>query len=300
MINKLLFTGASGFLGTHLKPLFQIIFQVKTMGLMDEDDYKVNLATTIPDIQEKFDVVLHAAGKAHKVPKTESEKKAFFDVNFQGTVNLCKALENSGVPKAFIFISTVAVYGLEFGENITEEHPLNGDTPYALSKIQAEEYLTDWCARNNVTLGIIRPSLIAGPNPPGNLGDMIRGIKTGKYLSIAGGKARKSVLMVEDIDRLILPLMEKGGVYNVCDDSQPTFRDLEILISKQLGLKTPISIPFWLAKSMALVGDLLGKKAPINSLKLKKITESLTFSNEKAKRELNWQPLNVLENFRIG
>ncbi|SEA16368.1 Nucleoside-diphosphate-sugar epimerase [Porphyromonadaceae bacterium KH3R12] len=297
---NLLFTGASGFLGSHLKPLFQEAFQVKTMGLMDEDDYKVNLATTIPDIQEEFDVALHAAGKAHMVPKTESEKKAFFDVNFQGTVNLCKALENSGVPKAFIFVSTVAVYGLEFGENITEEHPLNGDTPYALSKIQAEEYLTDWCARNNVTLGIIRPSLIAGPNPPGNLGDMIRGIKTGKYLSIAGGKARKSVLMVEDIDRLILPLVEKGGVYNVCDDSQPTFRELEILISKQLGLKTPLSIPFWLAKSMALVGDILGKKAPINSLKLKKITESLTFSNEKAKRELNWQPLNVLNNFRIG
>lgn len=297
---NLLFTGASGFLGTHLMPLLQKVFQVKTMGLMEEDNYKVNLATTIPKIQEEFDVVLHAAGKAHMVPKTESEMNAFFDVNFQGTVNLCKALEYSGVPKAFIFISTVAVYGLEFGENITEEHPLNGDTPYALSKIQAEEYLTDWCARNNVTLGIIRPSLIAGPNPPGNLGDMIRGIKTGKYLSIAGGKARKSVLMVEDIDRLILPLMEKGGVYNVCDDSQPTFRDLEILIAKQLGLKTPLSIPYWLAKSMALVGDLIGKKAPINSLKLKKITKSLTFSNEKAKKELKWNPIDVLSNLKIS
>lgn len=298
-MDKLLFTGASGFLGNNILPNLQMLFDVKTMGLTLNDIYNVNIATTIPSFNESFDVVLHAAGKAHMVPKTESEKNAFFDVNFQGTVNLCKALENSGVPKSFIFISTVAVYGLEFGENITEEHPLNGDTPYALSKIQAEEYLTDWCARNNVTLGIIRPSLIAGPNPPGNLGDMIRGIKTGKYLSIAGGKARKSVLMVEDIDRLILPLMEKGGVYNVCDDSQPTFRELENLISKQLGLKTPLSIPFWLAKSMSLVGDLLGKKAHINSLKLKKITESLTFSNEKAKRELNWQPLNVLENFRI-
>ena len=297
---NLLFTGASGFLGTHLMPLLQKVFQVKTMGLMEEDNYKVNLATTIPNIHEEFDVVLHAAGKAHMVPETESEKNVFFDVNFQGTVNLCKALENSGVPKAFIFISTVAVYGLEFGENITEEHPLNGDTPYALSKIQAEEYLTDWCARNNVTLGIIRPSLIAGPNPPGNLGDMIRGIKTGKYLSIAGGKARKSVLMVEDIDRLILPLMEKGGIYNVCDDSQPTFRELEIIISKQLGLKTPLSIPFWLAESMALVGDLMGKKAPINSLKLKKITGSLTFSNEKVKKELKWNPIDVLSNFKIS
>ncbi len=298
-MNNLLFTGASGFLGNNILPNLQIQFDVKTMGLSHTDTYNVNIANTVPVLNESFDVVLHAAGKAHMVPKSEEEKKLFFDINYQGTVNLCKALESSVVPKAFIFISTVAVYGLEFGENITEEHPLNGDTPYALSKIQAEEYLTDWCARNNVTLGIIRPSLIAGPNPPGNLGDMIRGIKTGKYLSIAGGKARKSVLMVEDIYSLILPLMEKGGVYNVCDDSQPTFRELEILISKQLGLKTPISIPFWLAKSMALVGDLLGKKAPINSLKLKKITESLTFSNEKAKRELNWQPLNVLENFKI-
>ena len=299
-MNSLLFTGSSGFLGTNLKPWLQEKYLVKTMGLGTNDDYNIDIAETIPEITEKFDVILHAAGKAHMVPKTEEENNMFFDINFKGTVNLCKALELSGIPKSFIFISTVAVYGLEFGENITEEHPLNGDTPYALSKIQAEEYLTDWCARNNVILGIIRPSLIAGPNPPGNLGDMIRGIKTGKYLSIAGGKARKSVLMVQDIYRLILPLMEKGGIYNVCDDSQPTFRELEILISKQLGLKTPLSIPFWLAKSMALVGDLLGKKAPINSLKLKKITESLTFSNEKAKRELNWQPLNVLENFRIG
>lgn len=298
-MENLLFTGASGFLGKNILPNLQMVFDVKTMGLSRTDTYNVDIASTVPILRESFDVVLHAAGKAHVVPKSDEEKKSFFDINYHGTVNLCKALESSGIPKAFIFISTVAVYGLDFGENITEDHPLNGNTPYALSKIQAEEFLTDWCARNNVTLGILRPSLIAGPNPPGNLGDMIRGIKTGKYLSIAGGKARKSVLMVEDIDRLILPLIEKGGVYNVCDDTQPTFRELEILISKQLGKKPPVSIPYWLAKSMALVGDLLGEKSPINSLKLRKITESLTFSNEKAKRELNWQPLNVLENFRV-
>lgn len=296
---KLLFTGASGFLGKHLKPIFQIDFEVKTMGLTDKDDYKVNLATSTPEITNSFDVILHAAGKAHSIPKTEAEKKLFFDVNYQGTVNLCKALEKSSIPKAFIFISTVAVYGLEFGENITEEYPLNGDTAYALSKIKAEQFLTEWCGKHNVTLGIIRPSLIAGPNPPGNLRTMIKGIQTGRYLSIAGGRARKSVLMVQDIAGLLPPLVEKGGVYNVCDDSQPTFRELEVLISKQLNKKPPVSIPYWLAKSMALAGDLLGNRAPINSFKLKKITESLTFSNEKAKKELGWHPVNVLDNFTI-
>lgn len=298
-MNKILFTGASGFLGNNLKPLLNKLYNLKTLGLTDNDNIRVNLATTVPEIKAPFDVILHAAGKAHVVPKTEAEKKAFFDVNYQGTVNLCKALEKSSVPSAFIFISTVAVYGLETGEEITEEHPLNGDSPYALSKIQAEIFLTEWCKKNNVVLSILRPSLIAGPNPPGNLDAMIQGIQTGRYLSIAGGKARKSVLMVQDIAHLLPALIEKGGVYNVCDDSQPTFRELEVLIAQQLNKHAPLFIPYWLAKSMALAGDLVGKGAPINSLKLSKITESLTFSNEKAKRELNWQPLNVLENFKI-
>lgn len=298
-MKKLLFTGASGFLGNNLRPLLENDYTVNTLGLTDQDDIKVNLAKDIPDISDHYEIVLHAAGKAHSVPKTDAEKKVFFDVNYQGTVNLCKALEKNSIPKAFIFISTVAVYGLESGENITEEHPLNGNTPYALSKIQAEQFLKEWCSRHNVSLGIIRPSLIAGPNPPGNLGAMIHGIQNGRYLSIAGGKARKSVLMVQDIARLLPSLIEKGGTYNVCDDTHPSFRELEILIALQLKKNPPVSIPHWLAKSMALVGDLLGNKSPINSFKLKKITESLTFSNEKAKRELNWQPLSVLENFKI-
>ena len=295
----LLFTGASGFLGSNIIQLLNGAYNIISVGLSPQDTYLVDIATDIPTFIDAFDVVFHAAGKAHSVPKTEAEKRLFFDVNLQGTKNLCTALERSGIPKAFIFISTVAVYGCDSGENITEEHPLNGTTPYALSKIKAEKYLQGWCAMHNVKLSILRPSLIAGPNPPGNLGAMIRGIRNGKYLSIAGGKARKSVLMVQDIANLLPMLIEKGGIYNVCDSYQPSFRELEMVICKQLNKKRPISIPYWLAKSMAVVGDCLGEKAPINSLKLRKITSSLTFSNEKAMRELGWKPMNVLKNFRI-
>ncbi|MBW9276899.1 NAD(P)-dependent oxidoreductase [Bacteroides fragilis] len=296
---KLLFTGGSGFLGNNIYPLLKKKYVIETVGLTLEDNYNVNLAWEIPNLTGTFDVVFHAAGKAHSTPKSELEKQAFFDVNLQGTKNLCAALEQSGIPKAFIFISTVAVYGCDSGENITEEHPLNGTTPYALSKIKAEKYLEGWCAMHNVKLSILRPSLIAGPNPPGNLGAMIRGIRNDKYLSIAGGKARKSVLMVQDIANLLPMLIEKGGIYNVCDSYQPSFRELEMVVCKQLNKKRPISIPYWLAKSMAVIGDCLGEKAPINSLKLRKITSSLTFSNEKAVRELKWKPMNVLETFLI-
>ena len=295
----LLFTGASGFLGSNIIQLLNGAYNIISVGLSPQDTYLVDIATDIPTFTDAFDVVFHAAGKAHSVPKTEAEERLFFDVNLQGTKNLCTALERSGIPKAFIFISTVAVYGCDSGENITEEHPLNGTTPYALSKIKAEKYLQGWCAMHNVKLSILRPSLIAGPNPPGNLGAMIHGIKNGKYLSIAGGKARKSVLMVQDIANLLPMLIEKGGIYNVCDSYQPSFRELEMVIYKQLNKKLPLSIPYWFAKSMAILGDCFGEKAPINSLKLRKITHSLTFSNEKAMRELGWKPMNVLKNFRI-
>lgn len=298
-MEKLLFTGGTGFLGKNVSPLLEKQYEVTTCGITSDDMIKANLAKEVPELDKHYDVVLHACGKAHVVPKTEAERQAFFDVNFQGTVNLCAALEKVGAPKALVFISTVAVYGCEYGELITEEHPLNGDTPYAKSKIMAEEYLTDWCKKNNVVLGILRPSLLAGKNAPGNLGAMVNGVRKGFYMNIAGGKVVKSILMAEDIARILPALTEKGGIYNVCDTRQPSFGELSVSVAKQLGKHKPISIPYWMAWCMAKVGDLLGSKAPINSYKLEKMTKSLTFSNEKARQELGWEPLDVLENYKV-
>lgn len=298
-MNKLLFTGGTGFLGMNVMPLLKKNYMVTTCGITPEDMIQANLAKMMPELPQQFDIVLHAAGKAHVVPKTEEEKQLFFDINYQGTVNLCKALEQVGVPKAFVFISTVAVYGCEHGKQITEEHPLNGDTPYAKSKIMAEEYLTKWCSKHGVVLGILRPSLLAGKNAPGNLGAMVNGVRKGFYMNIAGGKVTKSVLMAEDIARILPLVAEKGGVYNVCDTRQPSFGELSVSVARQLGNRKPISIPYWMAWCMAMVGNLLGPKAPINSYKLEKMTRNLTFSNEKARKELGWEPLDVLENFKI-
>ena len=71
------------------------------------------------------------------------------------------------------------------------------------------------------------------------------------------------------------------------------------LISRQLGKRKPISIPYWLAWLAAKCGDLLGKRFPLNSEKLAKITGTLTFSNAKARRELNWEPLDVMGNYKV-
>lgn len=298
-MKKLLFTGATGFLGHNVMPILSKQYEITTLGITDHDNIKSNIAKEIPFLPEKYDVILHAAGKAHIYPKTQEEIKSFYDVNLEGTINLCKALEKVGLPKSFIFISTLDVYGLAVGEDIDETYPKNPTTHYAISKLQAEEYLEKWAKEKGVVLGILRPSLMTGPNPPGNLKAMINGIKKGYYVNISGGHTRKSLMMIHDIAYLVSKIENVGGTYNVCDNRHPSYNELGVCISKQLGKRHyPLSIPFWMAWCMAKIGDLV-VFLPIDSHRLEQLTKSNTYSNEKAKRTLGWEPMDVIENFKI-
>jgi nucleoside-diphosphate-sugar epimerase len=297
-MKTLLFTGASGFLGSNILPYLADKYLVDTLDISNSSVYSINLAEQIPTLNKHYDIVLHAAGKAHSNPKTSREEQEFYNVNYQGTKNLCASLGKTSLPHSFVYISTVAVYGCDTGEQITEDHPLNAETPYGKSKIQAEEFLLEWCGRKNILLTIIRPSLLAGKNPPGNLGAMINGIVSGKYVSIADGNAKKSIAMAEDIGRLLPHCEGESGIFNLCDDHNPSFWELEELISRQLNKALPVNIPMWFAKCLAKMGDIFSLSI-INTEKLTKITQSLTFSNEKIKRELNFTPSDVLTSFKI-
>ena len=80
---NLLFTGASGFLGNNIFPLLKRYYNISTVGLTPDDTYMFNLVEEGLILNEQYDIVLHAAGKAHSVPQTDEEKNAFFDVRNQ-------------------------------------------------------------------------------------------------------------------------------------------------------------------------------------------------------------------------
>ncbi|WP_449401108.1 NAD-dependent epimerase/dehydratase family protein [Chryseobacterium wanjuense] len=74
---KILFTGANGFLGKNVIPVLrEKSFEVKTFGTHNTD-YIFDIASEIPFFEEKFDIIFHAAGKAHSIPKTDDEEKNF-------------------------------------------------------------------------------------------------------------------------------------------------------------------------------------------------------------------------------
>ncbi len=286
-------TGSSGFLGqVIINNLLKGNHDICSVGRSNNAGLKIDLRESF-SLTESSDVVLHAAGKAHSVPKTPAEAQAFWDVNVIGTRNLLKALEENP-PKRFVFISSVAVYGKSQGHLLNEQTPVLAVDPYGQSKIQAEAEIIDWCRRFDVTCTILRLPLIYGENPPGNLNSMIQGIKKGYYFNIAGGQARKSMVRAEDVARFILPASEVGGIYHLTDGQHPNFFELSHKIGKAFGRNRIPNMPLGIAKVIAKIGDVLGPWFPLNSDKLSKITSELTFDDSLARQNFGCDPKPVL------
>jgi nucleoside-diphosphate-sugar epimerase len=296
-----LITGASGFFGTIIAETLSPDCKLHTLGRSNMADYVGDLSKDVPILSQDLVIhsVVHAAGKAHVIPKNEHQANEFFQVNFQGTVNLTRALEKlDRLPASFVFISTVAVYGKEEGNLIDEDHPLMGDTPYAKSKIESEKFLMNWCALHKVQLTILRLPLLVGVNPPGNLGAIIRWMKRGLYVGIGEGSAKRSMVLAEDVAKFIPVVSKIGGTYNLTDGYNPSLAEVEHSISRQIKKSAPIRLPNQFVRIIAGVGDVLGGWFPLNSVRYKKLTSSLTFSDARA-RQLGWSPRSVILNLRI-
>ncbi|MDE3743516.1 NAD-dependent epimerase/dehydratase family protein [Maribacter polysaccharolyticus] len=295
---KVLLTGASGFLGVSiLKEFTKLGYKVDTLGRSTKDTFNVDLTHLEKPLKTAYDLVVHAAGKAHFVPKNIEEENLFYTVNVKGTENLLRCL--TPPPKYFVFISSVSVYGVDHGNNINENHPLQANTAYGKSKIIAERTIQDWAALNNVKVTLLRLPLLIGENPKGNLKTMINAIQKGYYFNIGKGNIKKSMVLNDDVVHFIPKIMTLGGIYNLTDGYSPSFKELSDTISNHYSTKKAFSINHRIIKPVAVVGDLIEKvtkiKMPINSLKLKKITKPLTYNDEKA-RAVGWNPREVLKN----
>lgn len=290
---KTALTGASGFLGSYI--LQALPDEVVTIGRNKNNTIRWDLAEPVPTLGY-FDRVIHAAGKAHSIPKNKKEKDEFFRVNLEGTKNLLRAL-SVHPPKQFVFISTVSVYGLDEGEMITEGEPLNGSTPYAKSKIQAEQAIKIWGARHNCKVLTLRLPLITGANPPGNLKSMIQAISGSYYFRIGEGNARKSMVGAPDVAQLIAYAAEAEGTYHLTDGIHPSISEVDLHFARLLGKSVKSISPAFL-NIIAKFGDII-PGFPLNSNRLQKLNNTLTFDDNRARKELGWKPKPALSYLKI-
>lgn len=295
---KVLVTGSSGFLGKYIiNELNHLACSVNTIGRNNKATIFADISKAVPLLHEKYNMVIHVAGKAHVVPKTEFEAQEFYNVNFNGTKNLINAFQHK--PDYFVFISTVSVYGLDFGENITEKTPLNSLEPYGKSKIMAEKVLVSWGKEKNIKITILRLPLIFGKNPPGNLKSMINAIQKKYYFNIGKGNVRKSMVLANDVAVFIPNIAIKGGVYNLTDGYNPSFKELSDKIANYYKIKSPVAVNYFIVLFMANIGEFIQKvfklKMPINKRQFSKMTKALTFNDRKA-RESGWNPKKIIDN----
>jgi nucleoside-diphosphate-sugar epimerase len=301
---QILVTGAGGFLGGQVLPSLAAEGTVTVLSRKPMQ----GLSTITGDLTASdlslghkcFSAVYHLAGWAHRVPRTEGEREMFFRVNAGGTRNLLRALQQTGqLPQCFVLVSTVAVYGVEAGILLDETTAARATDAYGASKREAEEAVIDWGERHGVRVGIARLPLVAGRRAPGNLGAMVRALRRGRYLGIGSGSARRSMVWAADVGRILPRLAAGGGVFHLTDGQHPSFAELEAALAGALGCKTPWRMPMGLAKAGAWTGNMVnkvtGRNVPLNTRSLTKMTSTLTFSDERARKELGWNPSRVLD-----
>jgi NAD dependent epimerase/dehydratase family enzyme len=130
---------------------------------------------------------------------------------------------------------------------------------------------------------------------PGSLVEMIEAIRLGNYIGIGSGRCRKSTLWAADIVTLIPKIPAIEGIYNLTDSYHPSYKELEVMITKLLGKKSPVRMPYLVAKLIAWLGDIFGNIIPLNSKKLNTINSTLTFDDQKARKTFDWKPSNAIE-----
>lgn len=275
----ILITGASGFVGKNLIPFLE------QSGLhVDPLTLRGNWQQQLPAY---YDAIVHLAGKAHDV-KNASDASEYFKINTELTQQLFDRFLQSDA-RDFIYFSSVKAAADSVSDVLTEDVVPAPATPYGQSKQQAEAYLLAKPLPAGKRLFIIRPCMIHGPGNKGNLNLLYKFVTKGIPYPLAAFENKRSYLSIDNLNFVVKSLLERdnvpSGVYNLSDDEVVSTNDLVTLIGGVLGRKQRLlAIPRGLLKLMARAGDLV--KLPLNSEKLKKLTENYVVSNRKIKQVL--------------
>ena len=211
---KILVTGGSGFLGTHIRRYF------------NADDFSRRSGFDILNMQdaqrvEDYDVVIHLAAKLDKSPDAAEE---VFLANVEGTINLLRSMSENSI---FIFASTKDVYG-RFADTFADvpetcQTLYSGQSALEWSKLVAEKYVDFYAHQRNFRSCIFRLSTVyasmSEDNAPNFVSHYADAINKGEKLRLpAGGTPRRDLLAVEDFAaacQAFIDSVVRHGLYNL-------------------------------------------------------------------------------------
>lgn len=286
-------TGASGFVGTNLSAYLKNKNFITT-PLSLRVDWRA-------DFNPKTNAIIHLAGKAHDLENT-SEEAEYFKVNRDLTIQLFQEFLKSEA-KDFFYFSSVKAVADTTDEVVKEDIQPNPLTPYGKSKYEAEQYLLAQQLTEDKRLFIIRPCMIHGPGNKGNLNLLYKIVEKGIPWPLSKFENSRSFLSVDNLSYLIYEMLINkeiaSGIYNFADDESLSTNQLIVAINKALDRKAKfLPIPKGLIQGIAKCGDVIN--FPLNSERVKKLTENYVVTNQKIKTALGITrlPLSVEEGIK--
>lgn len=309
MKKKILITGADGFIGSHLTEAlvrqghdvraFVMYNSLNSWGWLDNADPEIrkNLDVFSGDIRDPFGVkkamedcgvVIHLAALI-AIPYSYHSPATYVDTNIKGTLNVLHAARELGVSK-IVHTSTSEVYGTARFVPITEDHPLQGQSPYSASKIGADQLAYSFFTSFGSPVTIVRPFNTYGPRQsaraviPTIITQIASGQRTIKLGAIS--PTRDFNFVTDTVNGFIKAATSGvgfGEVVNFGSNFEISIGDAAQLIAEVMGVKIEIET------------DEVRIRPAASEV------ERLWADNEKARRLFDWKPLyGGREGFRRG
>ncbi len=266
MQTKILITGADGFIGSHLTEAlvrrgydvraFTLYNSFNSWGWLDQcaEDVKGNFEVFSGDIRDPHgvkeamkgcDAVLHLAALI-AIPYSYHSPDTYVDTNIKGTLNVLQAARELGISRV-IHTSTSEVYGTARFVPITEDHPLQGQSPYSATKIAADQLAYSFYASFGLPVVTIRPFNTYGPRQSVRavIPTIIAQLASGKHQIRLGAisPTRDFNFITDTVDGFIAALRSDighGEIINLGSNFEISIGDTVRLISEAMEVNVEI------------------------------------------------------------
>lgn len=235
-MNKLLITGANGYIGSRFIDKFKQDYKIEPVSLsLGEPVNFINVST-----------VLHLSALVHQFKNIANDE--YYRINTEQTVNIAKKAKTAGVHH-FIFYSTMAVYG-KFGDFTDQQEFINEQTDcqpvdiYGKSKLEAEKLLIKM-EDKNFKISIIRPPIVYGVDCPGNMQRLQKLITMLPILPFNYNSNKRSMINIDNLLHFTKLVIDKQvlGVLIPQDNDKYSIKQIIETIAKGMN-KKPYLVKF--------------------------------------------------------
>jgi nucleoside-diphosphate-sugar epimerase len=251
--------------------------------------------------------VVHLAGRAHLRGQRGPEAlHAFRRINVQGTLTLLEESIAAGVEQ-YLFVSTVGAVATCSVRAIDDSSPPHPDTPYGISKLEAELEVLRAVRDRGIRIAILRPAMVFGPGMKGNPLRLFRLVDSGIPLPLGSVENQRSFAFVGSVAQAILSILESPsrnpGPYLLADSPPISTPHFIRAIAAALAVRDPlVRCPAWSLRAAGVVGEALGRLLPfpLDRDAVNRLVGSLAVESDALARETEYaQTFSLEEGLRL-